>query len=467
MSASEAIVKSAIPGITWPALPPPEGAAMLAVQFQLEQSQWWSPEQLLEHQLRQLQTLLIHSYKTVPFYRERLLAAGFNPGNTLTAELFRNLPILYRRDIQTAGKLLLSTQLPPDHGKIYSGKTSGSTGRPIQYSGTELAQFWWRTMTLREHLWHQRDFAGKLAIIRVNVRSGEYENWGSPAATVFQTGGSVTLDIGTDLNIQLAWLKKHNPDYLLSYPSNVLALANACISKGIRLENLREVRTIGEALNPELRSACREAWGAPVTDTYSANEVGYIAFQCPGHEHYHIQSETMFVEILNDQGATCQPGETGRIVLTPLLNYAMPLIRYEIMDYAEAGTACPCGRGLPVIRRILGRQRNLIHLPDGSQHWPSTGYNNWMGIAPIEQIQLVQKSLHDVEARLVMPRPLTPDEQKRMVPILQKSLGYAFQISFSYHHELCRNASGKFEDFISEAGKNTSIHPDKNNSNSP
>ncbi len=440
---------------------------MLAVQFQLEQSQFWSPEQLLEQQLRQLQTLLIHSYKTVPFYRERLLAAGFDPTKALTAELFHNLPILRRRDIQTAREMLLSTQLPPDHGRIYSGKTSGSTGRPIQYSGTELTQFWWSTMTLREHLWHQRDFAGKLAIIRVNIRGGKHENWGSPVATVFQTGRSDSLDIGTDINTQLAWLQEHNPDYLLSYPSNVLALANASISKGIRLKNLREVRTISEALNPKLRAACREAWGVTVIDTYSANEVGYIAFQCPGHEHYHIQSETMFVEILNDQGSACQPGEIGRIVLTPLHNYAMPLIRYEIMDYAEVGAACPCGRGLPVIKRILGRQRNLICLPDGSRHWPNTGYSNWMDIAPIEQIQLVQKSLHDIEARLVMPRTLTLDEQKQMIPILQKSLGYAFQISFSYHRELCRSASGKFEDFISEVSNSADFHPDKNHPNTP
>jgi len=440
---------------------------MLAVQYQLEQSQWWSAEQLQEQQFRQLHALLTHACKTVPFYRECLFAAGFNPGNTVTPELFRNLPILHRKDVQTAGNMLLSTQLPPDHGKIYSGKTSGSTGRPIQYSGTELSQFWWRTMTLREHLWHQRDFAGKLAIIRVNVKHGQHENWGSPVATVFETGPSVALDIATDLDTQIAWLQEQNPDYLLSYPSNILALANICISKGIRLENLREIRTISEAHNPELRAACREAWGVPVIDIYSTNEVGYIAFQCPGHEHYHIQSETIFVEVLNAQGVPCQPGEIGRVVLTPLHNYAMPLIRYEIMDYAEAREACPCGRGLPVIRQVLGRQRNLITLPDGSQHWPRTGYSTWIEIAPIEQIQLVQKSLHQIEVRLVMPRPLTPDEQNRMIPTLQKSLGYAFQVSFSYHDEICRSASGKFEDFISEVDTSAGMPPGETSHNTP
>lgn len=445
-----AIPKSSVPGISWPAMPHPEGAAMLAVQYQLEQSQWWPPEQMLAQQFRQLQALLTHAYQTVPFYRERLLSAGFNSGNTVTPELFRKLPILHRKDIQTAGNTLLSTELPTDHGKIYSGKTSGSTGRPVQYFSSNLSQFWWRTVTLREHLWHQRDFAGKLAVIRVNIKNSKHESWGSPAATVFETGPSVALDIGTDLDAQITWLQEQNPDYLLSYPSNVLALANICIGKGIRLEKLREVRTLSEAHNPELRAACREAWGVPVTDLYSANEVGYIALQCPDHAHYHIQSETMFVEVLNAHGDTCRPGEVGRVVLTPLHNYAMPLIRYEIMDYAEVGEACSCGRGLPVIRRILGRQRNLITLPDGKQHWPSMGYGKWIGVAPIEQIQLVQKSLQQIEARLVIPRPLTPDEQKRMIPILQESLGYAFQISFSYHDEIRRSASGKFEDFISE-----------------
>lgn len=432
---------------------------MLAMQYQLEQSQWWPADALRTHQFRQLGVLIRHAYETIPFYRERFNAAELNPNAELSPEIFSRLPLLQRRQVQIAGEALLSQKLLQEHGKVHEGQTSGSTGRPLSYFGTQYSQFIWQALTLREHLWHKRNFQGKLAVIRISTKKNVLKSWGPPADLVFETGPAAALDIKTPIDMQAKWLHEQDPDYLLSYPSNILGLANHCIEKGIKLNKLREVRTLGEAFNPELRAICHQAWGVPVVDMYSAQEAGYIALQCPDHEYYHVQSEAVLVEILNEDGSPCKPGEIGKLVVTTLHNYAMPLIRYEIGDYAEVGEHCSCGRGLPVIKRILGRQRNLIILPDGKKHWPSMGYSKWMGIAPIEQIQLVQKTLHQVEVRLVMPRPLTPDERRRMIPILQESLGYAFQISFSYHDEICRSSSGKFEDFISEVGTSTGRQP--------
>jgi phenylacetate-CoA ligase len=128
----------------------------------------------------------------------------------------------------------------------------------------------------------------------------------------------------------------------------------------------------------------------------------------------------------------------------------MPLIRYEILDHAEVGAPCPCGRGLPVVKRILGRQRNMVTFPDGHRHWPSTGYKEWSVRLPILQAQIVQRSPTTVEAKLVPSRPLTNAEEMEFVAILHRSLGHPFEIIFSYHQEIPRSAGGKFEDFISE-----------------
>ena len=116
-----------------------------------------------------------------------------------------------------------------------------------------------------------------------------------------------------------------------------------------------------------------EAWGVPLSDMYSGREVGYLALQCPQHDHYHVMSEGNFLEVLGDDGRPCQPGETGRVVVTTLHNYVMPLIRYEIGDFAEVGEPCPCGRGLPVLTRILGRQQNMLTLPTGESRWTQIG----------------------------------------------------------------------------------------------
>ncbi len=77
-------------------------------------------------------------------------------------------------------------------------------------------------------------------------------------------------------------------------------------------------------------------------------------------------AETHIVEVLDEAGRPCRPGETGRVVITDLANFATPIIRYEIGDYAEVGRAeAFAGAASRCCNRILGRQRNLIMLPDG------------------------------------------------------------------------------------------------------
>jgi len=423
---------------------------MLAVQYQLRDSQWWPGEVIRESQHGQLRKLLAHAFDTIPFYRERFSETGLDPASGSCIEAFHTLPLLRRSEVQAAPGALVSTSVPPEHGKVIEHQTSGSTGRPIRTRGTALTQFFWNAITLRDHLWHDRDLMGKLASIRTTVRDGHSNGWGPSTNVVYETGPSASLNIRADIATQLSWLDKERPDYLLSHPSNILALARLSIEKRISIPTLKEVRTFGETVTPELRAACMEAWGVRVVDAYSAQEIGYIALQCPSSECYHIQSESVLVEILDQNGRQCAPGETGRVVITTLLNFAMPLIRYEILDYAEAGGPCECGRGLPVIKKVLGRARGMVTLPDGGVHWPSFPAERWASIAPVRQLQLVQKSREDIIARIAAERVLEQGEEERLIVALQESLGYRFRITFEYLDEIPRSANFKYEDFISE-----------------
>ncbi len=182
---------------------------------------------------------------------------------------------------------------------------------------------------------------------------------------------------------------------------------------------------------------------------YTTQEAGYLALQCPEHPHYHVQSENVILEILDENGRPCAAGESGRVVITDLHNFATPVIRYDIGDFAEAGASCDCGRGLPVIAKIIGRQRNMIILPDGSSRWPLTGYEEFNKIAPVRQFQMVQKTRQDVEVKLVVGRALSTPEEERLKHLINSKLGYAFALEFSYHDNIARSAGGKFEDFIS------------------
>lgn len=439
---------SLVPGLLWPALPGVPGQRMLAMQYQFSQSECWPLQQLREAQFTQLAHLLRHARDTVPFYRDRL--SGLALDGALNPRAFATIPLLRRADIQTHFKSLVSAACPPGHGAKTEGQTSGSTGRPISFVGTDLTDAFWHAFTLREHLWHHRDFNGKLAAIRSRVTPGAGMGWGDSTDSAFRTGPSAMCNTERPVADQAQWLMQENPDYLISVASNLQALAKHCRVHGLRPSRLREVRTYGEALHPDARAEIRAAWDVPLTDMYSCREAGYLALQCPLHEHYHVQAESIYLELMNASGKPCVAGEKGRVVITTLHNFAMPLIRYEIGDFAEAGEPCDCGRGLPVIRRILGRVRNMLRLPDGGQRHPRFGEAQFGVIAPVRQFQVVQKTLNDIEVALVVARPLTVQEEETLRGLILKNLGHPFNLVFSYRDEIPLAASGKFEDFRSE-----------------
>jgi len=452
--------QSALPGMKWPAIPSGGAATALGLLFQFEISQWLPEEQLVEEQLRQLDVLLKHAYATVPHYRESWDGA-YDPALPLTPERFAVLPLLTRRELQSRFEALKSRDIPSAHGATYEKGSSGSTGVPIRILKTQLVNLLWKAFTLRDHIWHRRDPRRKLAAIRHGVAEGEFEGWGSATRGLVAAGPSAVLGVHAGADAQLRWLEKQQPDYLMTYPSIVTELAKRSIERGNRLASLREVRTFGELLTPEARQLCRQAWDVPVRDTYSAVEVGYLALQCPQHEHYHVQSEGVLVEILNDRGAACAPGEVGRIVVTDLHNFAMPLVRYELGDYAEAGPPCPCGRGLPVLRRILGRVRNLLTTASGERYWPLTGAPKFAEIAPVLQHQLVQKEFDLIEARLVTASPLTAEQETGLRQLILAKLPPGLRLTLVYCDDIPRSAGGKFEDFISEVAP----HPPGRTSN--
>lgn len=446
---------SRMAGLAWPALLFDQGAQFLALGHQLEASQWWSPNRLWRHQSRQLALLLRHALATVPHYRRSFGGHALDPDRIDRAG-FAELPLLERSQLQQQYEQLRSQQLPPGHGPATESFTSGSTGTPLRFLTTELRRLFWQALNLRHHLWHKRDFSGKFAAIRTNVTRQRQTSWGGALDWIMATGPSVTLNIAADLREQADWLLEEAPDYLITHPSNAVALARFFAEQRLPPPPLREILTFGEALRADTRTTLREIWNLPAKDIYSSEECGYLALQCPEHEHYHVQEECAIVEILDDAGNPCPPGETGRVVVTLLHNFAMPLIRYAIGDYAEVGPPCPCGRGLQVLTKIHGRQRNMAVSPDGRCHWPSFPAEMWLEIAPVRQFQLVQRSAAEIEVRYVMDRELDADEMRRLAQALHERLRFPFRFDWRRYARIERGANCKFEDFVSLVAPTTS-----------
>ena len=436
----------------------PSGPGDLEFVKRLQASQWWRPEDLLEHQLALLSPLLVHAHATVPFYRSRIEAAGIDLRHPVRLEDWRRIPTLTRREVQQSHQHLASSAVPIQHGASISVYTSGSTSTPVSILTTELDAWIGGLATLRHFLWHPYDFSGRMVTIKRFAKGtadgpeGEkFDRWGNEGFFPLATGPSARLNISRSIDQQLDWIVATDPDYLCTYPSNALQLALASRRRGITFPHLEHVVTLGEVVTPEVRRVCAEAWDAPVIDAYSAQEIGVLAHQCPEHEHYHVHAETVMLEVVNARGEPCEPDEVGEILVTSLFNYAMPLLRYRLGDFAELGDPCPCGRGLPVLKRILGRERNSVLVaPSGERFWPVFGTYGFARIAPVVQTQFVQKTPERVEARLVTDRPLTPAEEDALRTHIQAQLSWRFEIDFVYLTEIPRSSGGKFEPFISE-----------------
>jgi phenylacetate-CoA ligase len=130
----------------------------------------------------------------------------------------------------------------------------------------------------------------------------------------------------------------------------------------------------------------------------------------------------------------------------------MPLLRYELGDAAEFDPApCPCGRGLPVLKRILGRVQEMLRLPGGEARWPLLSAKDLAALlaaAPIRQYQIAQRAPDEIELRLVTARPLDAGEEDALRRWMRRKFAYPFAVSLAYFDDLPLARGGKFPDFV-------------------
>jgi phenylacetate-CoA ligase len=444
------LLRSDIPGIVWPPVSIGRPAILAALVRQLDVTEWFDTQDIVAQQHRQLGVLAEHAAKHSPLFRERLRCANLGPADLSTPEGLRQLPVLRRRHLQSSGPTLYCDEVPATHLPIVENRTSGSTGEAVVVKRTSVDQLFWSALTVRDHLWHGRDFSKGLSAIRANISAySSAPDWGPPMSSLFDTGPSQRIPITSDVKQQLNWLRDFKPDNLVIYPTSLGALAQYCQQQEITLPTIRHIRTVGETLSPAIRALALEVFDATVEDLYSSQEVGIIGVQCPASALYHVMAESVMVEVLDEAGVPCEDGDVGRVVITDLHNFATPIVRYDIGDYAERAGPCPCGRGLPSLRKILGRERNLIVMPDGTRHWPLVGFTRFRDIAPIQQYQFIQHERELIEVRLVSERPVSPQQEAELAAVIQSALGHPFTVKFAYFaDQIPRLPGGKFEEFV-------------------
>lgn len=459
MSSDLVYVRSGVPGLTWPPMVNSANVRLLALVQWLDRSQWLDGSALQAAQQTQLAVLLKHFELQSPWVRDLLRQQGLSAESASRSwDAFARYPVTTRADVLQAGQELLARVVPPSHLPVTTRTTSGSTGVPVTAHRSAVNQLFWQATTLREHLWHQRDPKGRLAVIRQSVaKAFDHPNWGAPVANLFDTGTSHGMPVSTAPADLLQWLADIRPTYLLVYPGlwqTLLDLMGSPSGAPFRaaLGSITQVRTLGQSVSDDLRQQTQTTLGIRIADTYSSEETGVIAIECPHSGLYHVMAEGLVVEVLAPDGSACQVGEIGRVVVTDLLNFASPVIRYDLGDYAQVGPPCACGRGLLTLAKILGRQRNMLKLPDGNRRWRLAGYPAFASVANITQYQLVQTSPTQMEVRLAVDGPaLTTGQEAQLAAILHDTMPVPFEYRFVYPKGgLTMPASGKFEEFVCE-----------------
>ncbi len=450
-----------VPGAAGPGRYSKMGVAIRAVADHLLQNEWRPRSEIAARQLEQLRVLLRLAGKQSPFYADRFRNVGFSPEDVTSLADLRALPLLTRRDLQDRFEEIKVRELPAGTTALGELPTSGSTAAPVKVVASSTSQLMWHACWTRDKVWAGADLRGTLVAIRRFLKGPpdlytdqgmRLDDWSGLPGRVFVTGPAYLMDIGQDLSPQAAMLLRVNPDYFLSFPTNLESLGRILADKREGLTRLKLVQTIGELLPSDARDTIEEAFGAPVHDLYSCVEAGYIASQCPSGSGYHVHEENVLLEVIDEEGRPCPPGALGRIVLTSLVNLAFPVIRYDVGDYAIlADGPCPCGRNLLGLREVIGRKRGQILMPDGgirySGHMTAVVRLN----EAVRQFKVIQHERTRFEVILVARESFGPEDEERIREYFGSFLGVPVDVSFTLVDHIERTPGGKYLSFVCKA----------------
>ncbi|MEH6725640.1 MAG: hypothetical protein V7703_05725 [Hyphomicrobiales bacterium] len=417
----------------------------------LNRTQYYPPDRMQAYQRKLLEPLLHHARQKVPFYATRLDPL-FDNSDSIRWDAWADIPTFTRGEAQQAGEALFAKSVPDMVGGHTQGQTSGSTGTPLKFRVSEMSSWMNTAAAQRIFDWHELNLSGTMAFL-VDTQGrfpypegsrGNYWNLTRPEAI------GINLSLTETISNQLDWLIRSRPDFLITYPSIAVAICELAALKEVPVP-FHTFMAQGEVFGEQSKSYLENEHNIKTIDRYGASEIGAIAAQCPTGNCHHQFCEASLMEVLDLKTNDPLKEGRGRMVLTPFYNYAMPLIRYENQDQIEiTRSPCPCGRTLPSISRILGRERHVFTYLDGSQSWPFMLKHEHAPFLPSRQLQTIQKTETDIEIRFVRDTgDNTPVDHAGLQTFLQKRLHPSIQLEIQEVDAIPRAASGKFEEWIS------------------
>jgi phenylacetate-CoA ligase len=340
--------------------------AQLRYLREFEQTQFLSPDAVRSLQLHRLRALLTHAYDNCPFYRDRMRKAAFTPENLRSLKDLRALPPLEKHEIQQHAEEMIARNWP--RADMIRNQTGGSTGTPIAFYLSGDRKCSRAAATLRHNRWAGWDVGDRAAVIWGAPRDRPADGWRARLRGLL-LAEPLWLDTAHVTEEALATfhraLWQQQPRIILAYARSAVLFARYLRANNLRAYQPHALITSAEILEDDERTLLEEVFGCRVFNRYGCREVSVIASECAEHAGLHVMAEGLYVEIETAHGPAA-PGEMGSILVTDLLNHAMPLIRYRIGDLGSwAAGECRCGRGLPRLEWIAGRVTDFLAGSDG------------------------------------------------------------------------------------------------------
>ncbi|MEP0519954.1 MAG: hypothetical protein ABJO09_01280 [Hyphomicrobiales bacterium] len=419
----------------------------------LERSQWYEPAKLKALQDKGLTRMLVHAWQQAPAYRERL-APLFEKGEVPDLSRWQEIPILTRKEAQANSLEYYARHIPEQAGETFEQQTSGSTGMPFKHRTSALQKVANQATIARNYSWFGVDANKSCAILAASQSDdSSFPNGfrGPQWQRGFPNGMGYWLDHKSTNSAQkLDWLRRNPTHYLGTTPNMALGIMLEARKLNVELKPYDALLIGSEVLTDSTAEVLRSELSNTIINLYGSEECGRMAGWCSELNNLHINEEVCLVELLDEQDCAVEPGQTGRIVVTPFYNFAMPLIRYDIGDYATlTAEPCKCRRSSRAFSSIAGRERNLFKFIDGSSTWPSIRVEEFQAIVPFQQWQITQRKLDHLEVSLVLADRGIPINYEAFQKALCHSLNAQFSVSINEVTEIPRETSGKYEEFRS------------------
>lgn len=414
----------------------------------LERTQWLPLADLRAYQLARLRRHLRFAYDHVPYYRRLLDEHELPPHRVTSLDDFARIPPLTRQVVRDNFDAL---QPRPQLRRIQRLATGGSTGVPVTVLVDMERMGFGEAARLRSHRWFGLEPGAREIVLWGSpvelTRQDRLRNFrdrviNSQLLSAFDLGERALAEYG-------AVIRRDRPQKMFGYASAFYLLASYLETTGWRApETLHAIFTTAEPLFDFQRKTIESVFGCPAATEYGSRDGGMAANECP-EGGLHIPIEGMHVEILGDRG-----DGVGEIVLTILDSFAFPIIRYRSGDLGSLATAsCRCGRSLPRLERIEGRQTDFVVTPDGRCLHALAVIYAVRETPHINEFQVAQETVEHVIVTLVPAAGFSEDDERILRAQLVARLGPAIHIDIERVARIDRSASGKFRYVVSKVAQ--------------